>query len=225
MNSYFSKRGYPVILEDNDADVIIILSFTKYNRKGIIAYKFCILLLKGFAMSKKVIKEIISWILVFVIAIVAANLIKEFIIYNVEVPTGSMENTIMIGDRVVTSRLSYLSSDPRRGDIIVFPYPDDEELDYIKRIIGLPGETIEGKDGLVYINGEPLEEPYVAEALDSDFGPYEVPEDSYFMMGDNRNNSQDSRYWENKFLARDKIEGKAILRYPKLHWFGSVDYE
>ena len=176
-------------------------------------------------MSKRVLKEVISWILVFVIAIVAATLIKEFIIYNVEVPTGSMENTIKIGDRVVTSRLSYLSKDPQRGDIIVFPYPDDEELDYIKRIIGLPGETIEGKDGLVYIDGEPLEESYVKEALDSDFGPYEVPEDSYFMMGDNRNNSQDSRYWENKFLARDKIEGKAILKYPKFHWFGSVDYE
>jgi signal peptidase I len=176
-------------------------------------------------MSKKVMKEIISWILIFVIAIVAATLIKEFIIYNVEVPTGSMENTIKIGDRIVTSRLSYLSKDPQRGDIVVFPYPDDEELDYIKRIIGLPGETIEGKDGLVYIDGEPLEEPYVTEALDSDFGPYEVPKDSYFMMGDNRNNSQDSRYWENKFLSRDKIEGKAIIKYPKLHWFGSVDYE
>jgi signal peptidase I len=199
--------------------------FTKLNQEGIIAYKFCILLLKGFVMSKKVIKEVISWILVFVIAILAATLIKEYIIYNVEVPTGSMEHTIEIGDRVVTSRLSYLSSDPRRGDIVVFPFPDDEEMDYIKRIIGLPGETIEGKDGLVYIDGNPLEEPYVTEALDSDFGPYEVPEDSYFMMGDNRNNSQDSRYWENKFLAREKIEGKAILRYPKLHWFGSVDYK
>jgi signal peptidase I len=199
--------------------------FTKLNQEGIIAYKFCILLLKGFVMSKKVIKEVISWILVFVIAIIAATLIKEYIIYNVEVPTGSMEHTIEIGDRVVTSRLSYLSSDPRRGDIVVFPFPDDEEMDYIKRIIGLPGETIEGKDGLVYIDGNPLEEPYVTEALDSDFGPYEVPEDSYFMMGDNRNNSQDSRYWENKFLAREKIEGKAILRYPKLHWFGSVDYK
>ena len=176
-------------------------------------------------MSKRVLKEVISWILVFVIAIVAATLIKEFIIYNVEVPTGSMENTIKIGDRVVTSRLSYLSKDPQRGDIIVFPYPDDEELDYIKRIIGLPGETIEGKDGLVYIDGEPLEEPYVTEPLDNDFGPYEVPEDSYFMMGDNRNNSQDSRYWENKFLSGKKIEGKAIMKYPKLHWFGSVDYE
>jgi signal peptidase I len=176
-------------------------------------------------MSKKVIKEVISWALVFIIAIVAATLIREFIIYNVEVPTGSMEDTIKIGDRVVTSRISYLSSDPGRGDIVVFPFPDDEEMDYIKRIIGLPGETIEGKDGLVYINGEPLVEPYVAAPLDSDFGPYEVPEGCYFMMGDNRNNSQDSRYWENKFLDGDKIEGKAILKYPKFQWFGTIDYK
>ncbi len=176
-------------------------------------------------MSNKVIREVVSWILVFVIAIVAATLMKRFIIYNVEVPTGSMENTIEINDRVVTSRLSYLTKEPSRGDIIVFSYPDDEELDYIKRIIGLPGETIEGKDGLVYIDGELLEEPYVTEALDSDFGPYEVPEDSYFMMGDNRNNSLDSRFWGNKFVARDKIEGRAVLKYPKFRWFGHIDYK
>lgn len=174
-------------------------------------------------MSKKVWKEILSWVLVFAIAIAAATVIKEFIIYNVEVPTGSMEDTIMIGDRVVTFRLSYLFNDPKRGDIVVFPFPDDEEVDYIKRIIGLPGDTIEGVDGLVYINGEPLAEPY-AVALDSDFGPYEVPQDSYFMMGDNRNNSADSRFWENKFLARDKIEGKALLKYPNLMWFKTVEY-
>lgn len=205
--------------------ILLETLFTKYGQEGIIAYKFCILLLKGFVMSNKVIKEVVSWILVFVVAIVAATLIKEFIIYNVEVPTGSMENTIEINDRVVTSRLSYLWNEPRRGDIVVFPFPDDEELDYIKRIIGLPGETIEGKNGLVYIDGVALKEPYVKEALDSDFGPYRVPENSYFMMGDNRNNSLDSRYWENKFLKGNKIEGKAVLKYPRLHWFGTMDYK
>ena len=176
-------------------------------------------------MSKKILKEVFSWILVFVIAIVAAALIKKFIIYNVEVPTGSMEETLQIGDRVVTSKLSYIMGDPQRGDIVVFPFPDDEELDYIKRIIGMPGETIEGKDGLVYIDGKPLEEPYVKEELDSDFGPFHIPEDSYFMMGDNRNNSMDSRYWDNKFLARDKIEGKAVLKYPRLHRFSTIEYK
>jgi signal peptidase I len=170
-------------------------------------------------MAKKIIKEIISWIMVFVIAFGVATFVNKVIIFKVQVPTGSMENTIMVGDRVVTLRLSYLFSDPQRGDIIVFPFPDNEKEDYIKRIMGLPGETIEGKNGLVYINGEALDEPYVKETIDNDFGPYEIPEDSYFMMGDNRNWSEDSRYWQNKYVARDKIKGKAILKYPDFTWF------
>ncbi len=176
-------------------------------------------------MGMKIIKEIFSWIMVFVFAIILAALIKKYVIFNVEVPTGSMENTIMIGDRAATFRLAYLFNDPKRGDIVVFPFPDDEKMDYIKRIIGLPGETIEGRDGLVYIDGEALKEPYVTAEIDSDFGPYHVPEDCYFMMGDNRNNSADSRYWDNKYVERDKIEGKAILKYPKLTWFGAVAYQ
>lgn len=175
-------------------------------------------------MNKKIIKEIVSWIMVFVFAFVAASLINRFIIFKVEVPTGSMETTIMIGDKVETFRLSYLFSDPKRGDIVVFPFPDDEEDDYIKRIIGLPGETIEGKDGYVYINGEKLEESYVMAMLQEDFGPYEIPEDNYFMMGDNRTYSKDSRYWENKFVTRDKIKGKAIFKYPNFTWFTGIDY-
>lgn len=175
-------------------------------------------------MSRKILKEIISWILVFVVAFALATLINKVIILKVEVPSGSMENTIMIGDRVFTFRLAYLISDPKRGDVIVFPYPDDEKVDYIKRIIGLPGETIEGKDGLVYIDGKPLAEAYVRDKIDSDFGPYIVPKDSYFMMGDNRNNSEDSRYWEHKFVSKDKIKGKAIVKYPHLSWFGTIHY-
>ena len=172
----------------------------------------------------KIIKEVFSWIMVFVFAIILAALIKKYVMFNVEVPTGSMENTIMVGDRATTFRLAYLFSDPQRGDIVVFPFPDDEQMDYIKRIIGLPGETIEGRDVLVYIDGRPLEEPYVTSELDSDFGPYEIPEGYYFMMGDNRNNSADSRYWDNKYVKRDKIEGKAVLKYPKLTWFSTVVY-
>lgn len=170
-------------------------------------------------MAKKVLKETLSWILIIVIAFGIATFINKVIIFKVVVPTGSMENTIMIGDRVVTLRAAYWFKDPQRGDIVVFPFPDNENLDYIKRIIGLPGETIEGKDGLVYINGEPLEESYVTDALDSDFGPYEIPEDSYFMMGDNRNGSEDAREWKNKYVARNKIEGRAIFKYPDFTWF------
>jgi signal peptidase I len=176
-------------------------------------------------MNRKILKELFSWIMVFVIAIGLATFINKVIIFKVEVPTGSMENTIMVGDKVETLRLSYLFGNPKRGDIVVFPYPDDESMDYIKRIIGLPGETIEGIDGYVYINGEPLEESYVTSLLDSDFGPFEIPEESYFMMGDNRNVSEDARYWENKFVNKDKIKGKAIFKYPDFKWFKKYQYE
>ncbi|MDD3173921.1 MAG: signal peptidase I [Herbinix sp.] len=170
-------------------------------------------------MKNKVVREIISWVMVIAIAFAAATFINKVIIFKVEVPTGSMENTIMIGDRVITLRLSYLFKDPQRGDIIVFPFPDDEKVDYIKRIIGLPGDTVEGIDGYVYINGEKLEESYVTSTLDNNFGPYVVPEDSYFMMGDNRDISEDSRYWDNKFVKRSKIIGKALFKYPDFTWF------
>lgn len=170
-------------------------------------------------MTKKIVKEFLSWILVFAIAFAVSQFVTRVIIMQVIIPSGSMEDTIMIDDKVVALRLAYLINDPERGDIVVFPFPDDEKLNYIKRIIGLPGETIEGKEGLVYIDGEPIEEPYVTETLDSDFGPFVVPEDSYFMMGDNRNWSEDSRYWINKFVKRDKIIGKALFKYPNFTWF------
>lgn len=169
-------------------------------------------------MKKRVLKEIISWGSVIVISFVVAILINRFIVFRVEIPTGSMENTIEIGDSVITYRLAYLFGDPKRGDIVVFPAPDDEEVDYIKRIIGLPGETVEGLEGTVYINGEPLTENYVKEFWLDNFGPYEVPENSYFMMGDNRNDSEDSRYWSNMFLTKNKIKGKALFKFPSFAW-------
>jgi signal peptidase I len=170
-------------------------------------------------MNQKVIKEIISWFLVFGIALALAFLINRFIIIKVSSPTGSMENTIMIDDKVVTFRLSYLFHGPKRQDIVVFKYPDDETQIFIKRVIGLPGETIEGKDGVVYINGTPLDENYCNGKPRGDFGPYTIPEGSYFMMGDNRNISHDARYWDNKFVYKEKILGRAIFKYPKFTWF------
>lgn len=175
-------------------------------------------------MSNKLIKEIVSWIILIVLAFAFAQFITKVIVLKVEVPSGSMEDTILIGDRVVASRQAYLFQDPKRGDIVIFPFPDDESIDYIKRIIGLPGETIEGKDGLVYINGKALEESYVMDELSNDFGPFEIPEDGYFMMGDNRGGSEDARYWTNKFVERDKIRGKALFKYPDLTWFKKIKY-
>lgn len=175
-------------------------------------------------MKNKIVKEIISWVLVVAIAIVTALLINRFVICKVSSPTASMEETIMIDDRVVMFRLAYLFSDPKRGDIVVFEYPDDPSQDFIKRVIGLPGETIEGRDGVVYINGEALKEDYLPEKAEGDFGPFEIPDDSYFMMGDNRNISLDARYWDNKFVSKDKLQGKAIFKYPDFTWFGKHDY-
>ncbi|SHL06882.1 signal peptidase I Serine peptidase. MEROPS family S26A [Anaerocolumna jejuensis DSM 15929] len=166
-------------------------------------------------------KEIFSWIKIILLALVISFVLNHYIIVSAEVPTGSMENTIMIGDRIIASRLSYHFHEPQRGDIIVFNFPDDESQKYLKRIIGLPGETVKIKDGKVYINDSktPLKEDYLRETPVGDYGPYTVPKDSYFLMGDNRNDSFDSRFWEHTFATRDEIIGKAEFRYypmPKL---------
>lgn len=164
-------------------------------------------------------KEIIDWVVTVIIAVVIAVGINKFIVVNAKIPSASMETTIMTGDRIYGNRLAYLKNDPKRGDIVIFKAPDDESVLYIKRVIGEPGDTLIIIDGKVYINGseEPLDESaYVNGTPKGDFGPYEVPEGAYFMMGDNRNNSLDARYWNNTYLYRDKILGKAWFRYyPK----------
>lgn len=160
-------------------------------------------------------KEILDWLKVILAAVAISFILNNFVIVNAQVPTGSMENTVMTKDRVFALRLSYLFENPQRGDIVVFPLPDDESQNYLKRIIGLPGDTVEIKDGKVYINNseEPLQEDYLKEKPTGDYGPYEVPENSYFMLGDNRNISLDSRYWEHTFVKKNKIMGKVVLRY------------
>ena len=96
--------------------------------------------------------------------------------------------------------------------MVIFRYPDDESKYFIKRIIGLPRETVEVRDGKTFINGEPIEEPYLHEEMKGEFGPFHVPEGHYFMMGDNRNNSKDSRLWKNKYVAFEAIAAKAWIR-------------
>ena len=136
-----------------------------------------------------------------------------FVIVNATVPSSSMETTIMTNDRVIGSRLAYIKNDPQRGDIVIFKFPDNPKILYIKRVIGMPGETLEVNDGNVYIDGEVLDEPYLSVVTQGNFGPYEIPEGAYFMMGDNRNDSADSRYWKNTFLYRDGIVAEAEFRY------------
>lgn len=160
-------------------------------------------------------KEIFDWLKILIIAFAIAFVVNNYVIVKAQVPTGSMENTVMVNDRIIALRTSYLFDKPKRGDIIIFKYPDDESQNYLKRVIGLPGETIEIKDGKVYINksSKPLEETYLRETPIGSFGPYVVPADSYFMMGDNRNNSEDARFWDNTYVKKNKIIGKAIIRY------------
>ena len=160
-------------------------------------------------------KEIWSWVKTIALALALAFFINSFIIVNATVPTGSMENTIMPNDRIIALRLSYLFGEPDRGDIAVFKYPDDESVLYVKRVIGLPGDTVNIIDGKVYINDntEPLEDIYIKETAYGTYGPYNVPEGHYFMMGDNRNESLDSRYWINTYVEEDKMLGKVYFRY------------
>lgn len=170
-------------------------------------------------------RELLSWVLTFAVAIVAALFIKYCLIINADVPTGSMENTIMPGDRLIGNRLAYLKEGPQRGDIVVFHYPDNEKELFVKRVIGLPGESVHIEDAKVYIDGVELEEPYLKEKWTIATGTYdfEVPEDCYLMLGDNRNNSKDARYWENKYVNIDKILGKALFIYWPFSDFGSLN--
>lgn len=165
--------------------------------------------------------------IIFVVIVVL--IVNNVVLINAKIPSESMEKTIMTGDRVFGFRLQYgfnmelfgkeISKkwkDPERFDIIIFKYPDDESQLFIKRLIGLPGETLEIREGKVYINGSetPLDDSFVPETpMPMNFGPVEIPENSYFMMGDNRNHSNDSRFWDHTFVTFDHIVGKAIVRY------------
>ncbi len=161
-------------------------------------------------------REILDWIIVIVVSAVLAFALDKFIIVNAKIPSASMEPTIMTGDRLIGNRLAYLNEDPQRGDVVIFLYPDNEKEYFIKRVIGLPGETVTVVDGKVYINDSPYpldESAYLHTVPIGDFGPFKVPEGAYFMMGDNRNNSMDSRFWNQPYVYKDKILGKAWVRY------------
>ena len=143
----------------------------------------------------------------FLIIFLVVFALNKLVYINAVIPSESMQTTIMKGDRVI------------------FKYPDDPSKIFIKRVIGLPGETVEVKDGKVYIDGaeKPLDDSFCNEVPIGDFGPYEVPQNCYFMMGDNRNNSLDSRYWKNHFVEKDAILAKAVFRYWPFSEIGKVE--
>ncbi|QYG95521.1 signal peptidase I [Iamia sp. SCSIO 61187] len=184
-------------------------------------------------------RSLVEWVAVIAGAVVIALVVRTFLFTTFWIPSGSMEPTLMgegRRDRVVVNRLAYQWGDPERGDIIVFDVPDGEPSisvdgqrvnDLIKRVIGLPGETVELRDGDVYIDGEKLDEPYLpdgtrTEPADPSRDTFVVPDDAVFVMGDNRGSSRDARYWQHPWVPEDDIVGKAFIRIWPLSEFGGI---
>jgi len=171
-----------------------------------------------------------------VVAVILALFVRTFVVQAFKIPTGSMEPNLLVGDHLLVNKFIFSPTatspermvlpirDIRRGDIVVFKFPEDPERDFIKRVIGLPGDTVELRQRELFINGQKVEEPYahylfpVSEGQESAhfdvrerYGPVTVPDRHYFMMGDNRDNSQDSRYWG--FLPAHYVKGRALMIY------------
>ena len=171
-------------------------------------------------MKKDIFKGIRDLTISIVIAIIIGTIISNHIISNAEIPTGSMETTIDTNSLIIVNRTAYWFSEPERLDIVVFHHPDGNSKLLVKRIIGMPGDTVEIKSGKLYINNEEVDESsYVSNSLNDDWGPYNVPDNSYLMLGDNRAYSHDARYWNNKYVNKDYIIGKAVFEYkPHFKW-------
>lgn len=163
-----------------------------------------------------ILREIFSYVLVAAISVVIAFTINRYVIINANVPTRSMVPTVNAGDKLLGFRMAYMFSEPQRGDVIIFNhqcYENGEEESLLKRVIGIPGDKVEIRDGRLYVNNEEVTEDYLAEEMIGSFGPYIVPKDSYFVLGDNRNLSDDSRLWDNTYVHVDEIQAKAVWKY------------
>ena len=178
--------------------------------------------------SKSTAKEVLDWILYIGIVLILSWLIVTFVGVRTVVDGQSMEPTLQDGNNLIVDKLSYRFRDPKRYEIIVFPYKYEENTYYIKRIIGLPGETVQVKNGEVYIDGEILGEDYGAEAME-DAGiasdPIELGTDEYFVLGDNRNHSSDSRDPSVGVLRREDLIGRAWIRIYPFDEMGCVVHE
>lgn len=178
--------------------------------------------------ERSILGELLSWLIYIVIVVILSLGIITFIGQRTKVSGHSMETTLSDGDNLIVDKISYRFRDPERFEIIVFPFQYEEHTYYIKRIIGIPGETVQVIDGYVYINGEVLDENYGLEVMD-DPGiaaePITLGEDEYFVLGDNRNHSSDSRDPSVGVLHRDDIMGRAWIRIWPLDKFGVIKHE
>jgi len=160
-----------------------------------------------------------EWVEPIIIAVILALIIRTFVVQAFKIPTGSMRTTLMEGDRILVNKFIYRFTQPKRGDVIVFISPEDKKKDFIKRLVGLPGETIQISNGSILVNNKPAEENSVLRKLyyynRGDFGvegqSITVPNDAYYALGDNSASSRDSRYWG--FMPKKYLLGKAFLIY------------
>ncbi|MDU2065172.1 MAG: signal peptidase I [Sporomusaceae bacterium] len=174
-------------------------------------------------MSSRLGEEIKDWVISIVVAVVIAFFIRHFIVelYLVEGP--SMQPTLVSNERLVVNKFIYRFKDPEKGDVLVFKYPKDQSRDFIKRVIATAGDTIEVKDNHVYVNGQLLNEPYILnERMKGSYSLATVPPGTVFVMGDNRNNSEDSRFRDVGFVPLDLIKGKALLVFWPFDKFKSL---
>ena len=176
------------------------------------------------------------------VALLLALVIRTFVVQAFKIPSESMLQTLLVGDHLLASKFSYgvkvpftnyyvyKGSDPQRGEIIIFEYPNDPSVDYIKRIVGTPGDTIEVRNKQLFRNGEAVKESFIRftepdriQPVRDNFGPVTVPADKYFVMGDNRDNSMDSRFWG--FVDRSAIRAKAWRIYWSWGGLGDIRWD
>lgn len=186
--------------------------------------------LKNQSPKERTLREVFGWLIYIIIVICATYLIVTYVGQRTKVSGNSMLNTLEDGDNLIVDKISYRFRNPKRYEIVVFPYRHAEDTYYIKRIIGLPGETVQIIDGYVYINGEKLDEHYGREVIDKDkYGiasePITLGEDEYFVLGDNRNHSSDSREASVGLIHEDEFIGRAWIRIWPLENIGVISHE
>ena len=172
-------------------------------------------------------REPLEWVKALAIALAVTLLLRAFVVDFVRVEGPSMEPNLLTGERLMVNRFIYRFKDPVRGQIVICTFPDAPGL-YVKRVIGLPGETIQVQDGVCYVDGQPLDEPYIKETMLEDFAAYTVPEDTVFVMGDNRNDSMDSRKPYVGPIPERHIRGPAVaIIWPlnRLAWLSVPQYD